>query len=499
MARSSKHALEVSCIRYACHVLETSPTNLAVPLCKYIMSIPQCDTYHTIMVVERPYFTDIYPDYFSAMSYHESYSGPTPATLGVSELISEYSTFGRDLIEEWFRDSWMYLRYGILLINVCCSRKFIDASSIREKLESQLMIRSVVANATSSTGKPCTLLSMGNPAKSVVSQVLSSLGGLRKRVVHKNMPNPAILSHDSGDSASRRITEKYKGTLRYLAKLIEQFNPVVLNTTRFDCYSAMSEGHTPLSKASADLSSDIARISAWVKSQDSLEPQTVGNLLDTISKSLESFSREVVKADINLKLENSKKPKKPAQPSSWGNRPEYKRAPTSRGIASQTSGSTKAASVSMGGFADDEDEQGPATPSVRDTPARTGAYGTPSRVNHTPSASRVSVVTSGFADDDDEDTPSPPSLTIDPTTTPYMRLVGAYVHDMQRPGSAQLESDITHATQGKPTTPNVMRIATLVKRMMDDNPDDIARVLGMSSDTVDECSELVQLLDDIKF
>lgn len=463
------------------------------------MSIPLCTSYHTIVVVERPYFTDIYPDFFSAMSYHESYSDPTPATLGISELVSKFSSVGRVQIEEWFRDSWMYLRYGILLINVCCSRKFIDASSIREKLESQLMIRSVVANATSSTGKQCTLLSMGNPAKSVVLQVLSSLGGLRGRVVHKSMPNPAVLSRDSGDSASRRITEKYKGTLRYLAKLIDQFNPTTLSLSRFDCYITMSEGQTPLSKASTDLASDIARISTWVKTQDSLEPQTMSNLLDTISKSLESFAREVVKADINLKLENSKKPRKPAQPSSWGNRPEFKRTPTPRGLASQTTGSVKASSVSMGGFADDDDEREPATPLAQSTPVHGGSHSSPAPANRVLSVSKVSTTASGFADDDEEDVPSPPSLTIDPATVPYMRLVGAYVHDLQHPGSTQLESDITSATQGKPTTPSVMKIAALVKQMMDINPDDIARVLGMSSDNVDETSELVQLLNDMKF
>ena len=124
--------LEASCYRYISHVLHVAPMTLAVPLCRYVSSIPSGTLYSVVIVVERPYFTDIYPDYFSAMSYHEEYSGPTPATSGAGRLVSQFSKATYDQVEEWFRDSWMYLAHGVLLLNVCCSRKFVDASSIEE-------------------------------------------------------------------------------------------------------------------------------------------------------------------------------------------------------------------------------------------------------------------------------------------------------------------------------------------------------------------------------
>lgn len=100
-----------------------------------------------MVVIERPYFTDIFPEVFSAMSYDPLRSGPAPATAGAASLLVGLSSLAETHLEEWFRDSWGYMRSGAVVLNVCFRYKFMEPQAQQEKLEFQRLLRAIAVES----------------------------------------------------------------------------------------------------------------------------------------------------------------------------------------------------------------------------------------------------------------------------------------------------------------------------------------------------------------
>ncbi|OBR02037.1 hypothetical protein CH63R_14609 [Colletotrichum higginsianum IMI 349063] len=188
-------------------------------------------------------------------------------------------------------------------------------------------------------------------------------------------------------------------------------------------------------KALDDLAAQLMGVVEWLDKPATLKPQTVADLLKGAAASLTTFSREIVKLNVNVAISNSRGPQEAAQPAAYGNkgtRLEFSRRPATKGTASQVSFGSRAKSVSipMGGFADEDTDQSPSTPTQS---VRTGGgVNTPS--SSRPPASAVassSVVMGGFADESDSDVPAPispspasvsPSYTVPEGLRPFIRL-----------------------------------------------------------------------------
>lgn len=91
-------------MRYLSHVHGRYTNSLFASLGTYISAIPVYAPYRLIIIVKRLYFTDIYPEVFSAISYDLDASALTPATAGAAELIRAFTETPSYQIEGWFRD-----------------------------------------------------------------------------------------------------------------------------------------------------------------------------------------------------------------------------------------------------------------------------------------------------------------------------------------------------------------------------------------------------------
>ncbi len=67
---------------------------------RYMYAVAYSGTYHHIVLVERPYATDIHPHLFSAMSYDPIKSGPTPSTMGLASMVCKDTNVRPVEIEE---------------------------------------------------------------------------------------------------------------------------------------------------------------------------------------------------------------------------------------------------------------------------------------------------------------------------------------------------------------------------------------------------------------
>lgn len=85
----------------------------------------------TVILAQSPYNRDIFPECASEMSYDETLTWGTlqeiPATVEVlANDISHTCGCDFDIPMEWFRDSWMYMDHGVLILN---TRSITEAGS----------------------------------------------------------------------------------------------------------------------------------------------------------------------------------------------------------------------------------------------------------------------------------------------------------------------------------------------------------------------------------
>ncbi|GKT67460.1 hypothetical protein ColTof4_14386 [Colletotrichum tofieldiae] len=242
-------------------------------------------------------------------------------------------------------------------------------------------------------------------------------------------------------------------------------------------------------KASDDLAAQLLAVVDWLDKPATLEPQTVADLLKGTASGLSTFSREIIKLNVDMAISNSKPPHKAAQPSAYGSRgarPGFKRRLATTGTASQVSFGSQARSVSvpMGGFADEE-EKSPSTPVQSTYTSATPV--TPSSAR--PPASIVagsSVVMGcyGLLWEALQMRTVPENLRL------YVRLVSAYIEENGGRLAYVWVDKFNDAANGKPAEERIMAIANILRDMVSGDPRSVARVLGYESESADRDSKL---------
>ncbi len=143
------------------------------------------------------YANDIYAKVFSAMSYHSARSSPTPSTTGIAADLATVTHDDPLAVERSFRESWRYLRSGLVFFFVV----YNDASShgaTSERLLFQHMLRHVIMSSLALSCDDVHIIPMGIPAEYTVQPVLTSMGSYRTRVKKHEYPNPAVFSRMPG-------------------------------------------------------------------------------------------------------------------------------------------------------------------------------------------------------------------------------------------------------------------------------------------------------------
>lgn len=185
---------------------------------RYLMLIQSCGRPSLFILVERPYKTDIHPYIFSAMSYDPEKSGPTPSTEGLARMICASTGADKTEIEEWFRDSWLYLSSGVVLLNVLVDGDLNNARSHYQKVVFQVMMRDLLRRYLQEDGPKIHVVTMGQRVEETTKQILSSVGRGRSNIRVIIMCSPGVYMRCENDTKSQLLTVENRTALTLLLK-----------------------------------------------------------------------------------------------------------------------------------------------------------------------------------------------------------------------------------------------------------------------------------------
>lgn len=350
--------------------LHSSNAYAAVPLMRYILSIPYALPISTIILAERPYATNIFPYAASAMSYSSKLQkGVTPVVHYLALDISNGSELSFYQCADWFRDSWKYLRHGIILLNVCTSHMFMENESERERVAMEEFIRDMIIislKLVNDVKHKVHIYALGNPAQHSAGRIKSSVFmGKDKVIIHKCV-NPAQFKHRLGDTKSPEFTMGYSSITRGLSNIIRSTinsNDICTLTD----YLNMSNGkdiHSRIINTSNDLKSVFGDIAKYFKTDPSgrghlADAQLFERGCDCMTNFIAAMNTTTVKVQLS-RIEEPSEGSKPAYFSrSNVNQTKYKKGFATSSRASTTQQSSSKISI---GFIDDDDSPAEAVP-----------------------------------------------------------------------------------------------------------------------------------------
>lgn len=182
-----------------------------VSFSRYILSMCSALPVSTIILAQSPYNRNIYPGVASAMSFDERLTEGTfqevPATVEV--LANDISrTCNSDFWEivDWFRDSWMYVESGVLVLNTRSITE--DGSHAAEREAARLLkfLKTVVEASANSGVKTVTVFTLGNPAKDFGDKLRSCVDTTSMPITVKSAAHPAYISRRHSDLRSPECT-----------------------------------------------------------------------------------------------------------------------------------------------------------------------------------------------------------------------------------------------------------------------------------------------------
>ncbi|KAL9122215.1 MAG: hypothetical protein Q9187_001232 [Circinaria calcarea] len=387
---------------------------------------------------ERPYGTSIFPYAASALSYDSDVQrDPTPSVHFLALEISSRSALEYNTIRDWFRDSWKYLQYGILALNICTLRKFMDTDSEYEISKLNEFIRDIINVSLRVSSKKIQIYALGNPASHSASRIRSSVSGSKKLVQIHRCRNPAALQHHTSDLRSHKNTILKSHACKALSGLItETFCSTKLLEPRdfFRMSSGMSSDHAKLISASKSMSGTFGEIESYFKRTGG--GKTIEKDEDLFRKAREEMSQFVLALQgtrIQLLFASVQEPGSTAKNAYYNTRQDYNKAKYNTGSSSKAASNTTPGRKTSIGFASsgDPDEQegstskdSPITDTFVPTPPVSGVGSDAGSTVSTPpikmrksasvtqsiASKRSTSVPIGFADDITEETelPEPP-------------------------------------------------------------------------------------------
>lgn len=327
----AKYISDINLCEYGSHIG-------VVPTLRYILKLYIAIPVKYVMIVERPYATDIHGKVFSAMSYDATKSKVTPSVLGVSTDVSSVTGMDVNLVIDWFRESWRYLRAGIVLLNVTCVERFDSPRSAVEKAAFQRLLRDILLVSSIISSEPVRIVPMGKPAEYTVGAVLSSMGSYKSSIKKHRYPNPAIVSHTPGcDKMSLGFTLGCPGTSRIICNAI----------LRSQTFHQLQESDFNIAMSS--LSSDLENaVNAVASSTDALDKIFANLRVDksdlNACEVLAAWKRDVLRHHevmmrfmATMVIDESKVKDVSGRAAEWGNREKFKRTTGSVVTSSQVS------------------------------------------------------------------------------------------------------------------------------------------------------------------
>ncbi len=330
-------------------------------LFRYLLSITFVERIQDIIVVERPYRSDIHPEFFAAMSYDPQKSDPTPSTLSLASVLSQEDGPNDQVIENWFRDGWKKLADGVVLLNVCYAGEVGDTRYHREVILFQEFLRAMLVTIVRRGETGITVYAIGNKPIYVVSRTLSSLGSGRSAVTLKKLDSPITLLHKRGDGMSRRYTRENKDTIRSLSAL-------VLRTTTTDeaslvgLFDIMEESKKAVVNESLKLADELNKVRSLLKDPVAVQSSTVDDVLGDIVGNLREFSSRLTRLNMSVLLSPRQADQGVARPSLFGNKRPPTRYPKSTASYADSEVTTpsnvsSSSRIMLRGFDDDDDDE----------------------------------------------------------------------------------------------------------------------------------------------
>lgn len=398
--------------------LPSSCRYFTLPLIRYILSIPYALPIRHVILAERPYGTNIFPYAASAMSYDpELQYEPTPSVNFLALDINNNTDVDYKTAMEWFRDSWKYLKYGIISLNVCTLCHFMDNNSEIETVAIEMFLKDMLNISRKLSSEKIHIYAMGNPARHSAKRIRSSIANSSGSVIVHECSNPAAYKHKVGDQRSPAFTLKTPRLTKLLASLVLSTtggNLVVLESD----YTTMAAGQpnelNNLVGRSSNMKDIFDEISTYFKSNKGKTVERNEELFDRASQEMKEFVLALQSNKVQLLFSNVSEPKNTAKQSYYNSRQSYRGGNYQRGTSSKAPSTLGSARKQKLGFAGEDDEPesgGSKSATTPVTPSNEPLTPTPQRT----SAKRSEISTSshiGFAGESDEEESSMKQPTI---------------------------------------------------------------------------------------
>jgi hypothetical protein len=343
--------------------------NFSVPLTRYISGSYMALPVRTIVLVERPYRTDIHPYAASAMSYDPAKDPRiTPSTAVLATDLKNRLDVDWNETEAWFRDSWMYIKAGVFLINICCFEEFMG-NSLNERVSVESFVRDMVVASYNMSGHVVELVALGNPAISSANRIRANVADRKHKLkVHRGQ-NPAGLRHRFGDLTSPDITVGSKELSRALYRAIVRSSTSPKCTeSDFDNMTTIKQANlkSKLVSAHRDLDEDLEQVALFFKNGGKYEgPVSDEQVFTSLRKSASKFMETLIDERVIIKLADLRENDSSAKGAYHSGNRGYEPKSFKQGSSSEVSGMSKnkpTPTPQKTKWLDEEDEAAP-TPS----------------------------------------------------------------------------------------------------------------------------------------
>lgn len=505
--------------------LHITPSHISIPLARYIQASYMALPVKTVVLVERPYGTDILPEVASAMSYNVEKNGkPTPSTAILATVMKNLFNEKWETTEAWFRDSWMYIRSGVFLINVCCFEPFMK-DSLEERTAVCSFVRDMIEFSHVVSGTTVDLIALGNPATACADKIRSSMADRSKKVKVLRGPNPAGLKHKFGDLTSPLVTLG-KGT-QNVAKALHSAivrsrdHPV----TTLQQY-IMSSDSSSIANAGKTLISDLERVELFFKNGGKYQgPTSDQEVFSSLRKSVSSFINTITSARVTAAIQDWAETggiaKGAYKSGNRGYQPKNYNKGTSSEKSTTPSNKPFLATPSKAKFAeDDEEEQQPEIPapdastentdrvltpsstpalSIIETPSKAPKLNTPSSIRSGRSVSTGTKTT--FLEDIEEDYSGAVTVPVSPpaSITKEERNVVEMVNEIVNSNKdfnikhtiVEEVGEFTRSLQ--PSTDTAKALLATVREVLNNEKYEVDRDLGYVDGNLSMQNPIVQL------
>lgn len=354
-------------VRARCAVLlrDLSTTSSSAPvataLSRYVMLLHAAIPLEHIILAERPYATDIHPYISSALAYDpRKQSSPTPSVQYLAEFVCKEDTLTYTTAVDWIRDGWQHISRGVILLNTCTFRKFMDPLAEREAVEMESFLRDMIYISLSLRRGKVYIHALGNPAQHSAGRIRSSVPGGTPRITVYKYKNPASVAHRTGDPGSLRSTIGTATAALRLRKLILS-TPVRYRYDACEDYYTTYNASTMerLSSTGESLAVSFDEIAQYFKSPAARAVEDKSELFARGAAEMRELILAVQNAKVQAILAGSTEPRGTARSAYLNTRQAHTNKTHTRGTSSMVSSKVSGAAASPlsgTGFIDDSDE-----------------------------------------------------------------------------------------------------------------------------------------------